>query len=83
MFLQMTGGTVIQGYLRCFPADRNEPYLAVESPIRVGQADSQEEPEEKEADRVIVNMNHVEYAAVRYEEAGDASPGQDLDPFPS
>ena len=71
MFLQMTDGTVIQAYSRCFPADRNEPYLAIESPISVGKADSEEDPEEKEADCVIANMNQVAYAAVRYEDPGD------------
>ena len=78
MFLQTTGGTVVQGYLRCFSADRNEPYLAIESPISVGKAGRQDPLEEREADCVIVNMNHVEYAAVRYDEAGATTPNQDL-----
>lgn len=73
LFLQTLEGTIIQGYLRCFPADRNEPYLAVESPISAGVAGSGEALEEKKADCVIVNMNHVVYAAVRYEDDAGAS----------
>ena len=72
MTLQTSDGTVIEGYLRCFPTNREEPYLAVESPLFLTRADSDGDRRSLQANAVVVNMHHIPYAAVRYE---DPTPG--------
>lgn len=65
--LTTSDGTVIEGYLRCFPADREESYLAVESPIFMTRDDGIGERVKQPADAVVVNLNHVVHAAIQYQ----------------
>ena len=62
-------GTVIEGYLRCFPADRDEPFLAVESPVFMTREDGVGERVKQPADAVIINLDQVVHAAVQYQTA--------------
>ena len=67
-------GTVIEGYLRCFPADREESYLAIEAPIFMTRDDGIGERVKQPADAVVVNLDHIVHAAVQYQAGtGDGS----------
>lgn len=72
--LTMTDGTVVQGYLRCFPADRTESFLAVESPIFMSRQDGAGGRVKQPADAVVVNLHEVLHIAVQYGTAAPDAP---------
>ena len=72
--LTTTDGTVIQGYLRCFPADRTESFLAVESPIFMSRQDGIGGRVKQPADALVVNLHEVVHVAVQYGEVTADAP---------